>query len=97
MYKAVWQSTRDKLMKIAVQYNSENGTTYGFKQVLKQVSEPELIALAGRAGITLELDKDYRKLGKVCTYNEMLEYNAEVLYAVNADGEYANLRDYLRE
>jgi hypothetical protein len=155
MYKAVWNSTRDKLMKVAVQYNKEwneahpdNKVTLGYKQVLSILEEDDLIALAQRAGVALELDKDYRK-GKINKdrlkaitekynkkynteynykqllknlseedllnfaesvglalkpsdyrnnfYNEMLEYNAEVLYAVNADGEYANLRDYLRE
>lgn len=107
MYKQVWTATRQKLEIIAAKYNEEQTAllnkevNLGYKEVLRKHSEKDLIALAQRAGVTLELDKDYRIITenkqKVCTYNEMLEYNAEILYATNVDGEYANLRDYLRE
>lgn len=84
MYKNVFNSTKNKLNQIAEAYNNTNGTKLSYKQVLKQLNESQLIALANSLGIDLELDKDYRIINvngkKITAANEELEYYAEKVY-----------------
>lgn len=96
MYRDVWTSTKNKLQIIADAYNTNNDTRLSFKEVLNLLSEEQLISYASTLGLTLEKDKDYRKRSKnSCTYNELLEYYSDYLYAPNAKGQYANLESYL--
>jgi len=98
MYRDVWTSTKNKLQMIADAYNTNNDTKLSFKEVLNLLSEEQLISYASTLGLTLEKDKDYRKRSKSsCTYNELLEYYSDYLYAPNAKGQYANLDAYLNQ
>lgn len=98
MYRDVWTSTKNKLQMIADAYNANNDTKLSFKEVLNLLSEEQLISYASTLGLTLEKDKDYRRRSKSsCTYNELLEYYSDYLYAPNAKGQYANLDAYLNQ
>ena len=84
MYKNVWEETKNKLTAIATAYNKQNNTNYSFREVLQNLTEPELTALAKSLNIDLELDKDYRLIKKgdrkVAAVNEELEFYATKLY-----------------
>ena len=85
-YANVYQETLTKLNTIAEYYNRSNGTNLSTIEVLRLLSENELIRISTNLGIDLEKDKDYRARTKIvngseieyCTINEILEYNARV-------------------
>jgi hypothetical protein len=95
-YENVYNDTMDKLNLIADAYNSDRSNTdityvpLSTKEVLKNLTEQQLLTYGKRLGIDLEKDKDYRerkkkvvidgkeKTIKYCVVNEILEYNARV-------------------
>lgn len=85
-YANVYQETLTKLNTVAEHYNRNNGTNLSTVEVLKLLSENELIRIGTSLGLDLEKDKDYRARTKIvdgseveyCTINEILEYNARV-------------------
>lgn len=100
MYRQVWASTEKKLNLVKDLYNKNHGTAYSYDEVLRHVTENQLIAMASELGIELELDKDYRRIGKddndnYCVYNETLKEYATKLYA-KTNGQYENLAKFLK-
>lgn len=95
-YENVYNDTMDKLNLIANAYNADMSAAnveyvpLSTKEVLKNLTEQQLLAYGKRLGIDLEKDKDYRerkkkvvidgkeKTIKYCVVNEILEYNARV-------------------
>lgn len=100
MYRKIWETTEAKLKRIAAEYNRLHNTEFSYVEVLNRHNENSLIALANSIGENLELDKDYRIVkdsngNTYCTYNEMLKYNAEYLYAADNEEKYSNLEKFL--
>lgn len=57
--------------------------TASFEEIdakLHTISQEELLTLADKKGIELQLDTHYRKFGKVCKFNELLYHYANDLY-----------------
>ena len=101
-YRKIWETTEAKLKRIAAEYNRLHNTEFSYVEVLNRHNENSLIALANSIGENLELDKDYRIVkdnngNAYCTYNEMLKYNAEYLYAEDSEEKYSNLEKFLNQ
>lgn len=111
-YRNVYNDTMTKLNSIAEAYNKKmhsSNPQYQYlstKDVLKQLTEQQLLAYGKELGIDLEKDKDYRerkknvvingeeKTIKYCTVNEILEYNARVYTDENLLYEVLNHEKY---
>ena len=95
-YENVYNDTMDKLNLVADAYNADMSNVnaeyvpLSTKDVLKNLTEQQLLEYGKRLEIDLEKDKDYRerkkkvvidgkeKTIKYCVVNEILEYNARV-------------------
>ena len=111
-YENVYNDTMDKLNLIADEYNSDmininsEHVPLSTKEVLKNLTEQQLLSYGKRLGIDLEKDKDYRerkkkviidgkeKTIKYCVINEILEYNARVYNDENLLYEALNHEKY---
>jgi hypothetical protein len=85
MYDQVWTKTINNLNAVAKVYNEKNNTMFDYKQMLRNMSEQDLVKYAKLAGVNVELDKDYRIIkdsngNKVLAHNELLEFYATKLY-----------------
>lgn len=85
MYDQVWTKTVNNLNAIAKVYNEKNKTIFDYKQMLRNMSEQDLVKYAKLAGVNVELDKDYRIIkdsngNKILAHNELLEFYATKLY-----------------
>ena len=108
-YGNVLNETQTKLQKVADYYNQTYKSMLSVTEVLKLLSEQELMQIGNILGIDLEKDKDYRTRTKkidgvkieYCTINEILEYNArvynnpELLYEALEQEKYHFLQDLL--
>lgn len=83
LYRRVFESTREKLTKIANIFASRNSlAATDYRDIMHQMTEQDLVKIAGELGYDVELNKDYRLVknaeGKtVCGVNASLEYNAD--------------------
>nr|DAU84780.1 MAG TPA: hypothetical protein [Caudoviricetes sp.] len=84
-YSRVFDSTTEKLVKIANQFALDNNITdtMNFKQILHMMSESDFVSTAAKVGVDVELNKDYRIIKnregkKVIGVNELIEYNANL-------------------
>ena len=96
-YKNIWEGTKNRLQAIVNTYNTKNGTSLTYQQLLAQSTEAQLVQYAKEAGVDIALDSDYRKVkgkdGKEhCVVNELLQYYSENLY-----GDKRNLRKFLNK